>query len=368
MVGYSDFTTTCVAGLDPDTCTPQTCCLHDYGKIQYLPSIAGNGIYAGLLVLMLLPNTFFGIKFRTWSFFGWMTLGLIGETIGYVGRIGLHQNIFSFTDFIVYLVPLTIAPAFISASVYLCFARLVLVLDPALEASHLKPMTYTKIFVAFDVASLLLQSGGGAIAAEADTTAQQQTGVNVMIAGLAIQVISLVIFALLCAEFAWRLKRRGGPRSGSASGARGGGSKGLVDSSYDSDAPGAGARERFARITERFVFKGFVGAVGTAVVLIIIRSIYRLIELQSGFDGAIANNQTVFMILEGPMIILSVGGLMAFHPGLVFRELWSMGKLRPVSAQAAEDPHAQPPQPLRSYSFGRDGRGDAAGVYGEVRS
>ena len=46
-------------------------------------------------------------------------------------------------------------------------------------------------------------------------------------------------------------------------------------------------------------------------------------ELESGFGGALANNEPVFMILEGPMIMIAVVALTAFHPGFCFR--WALG-------------------------------------------
>ena len=55
-----------------------------------------------------------------------------------------------------------------------------------------------------------------------------------------------------------------------------------------------------------------------ATVLIFFRSLYRVIELQGGYDGKIANDEPSFMILEGPIIILAVLALTVFHPGLVF--------------------------------------------------
>jgi hypothetical protein len=58
-----------------------------------------------------------------------MVLGLIGEVIGYIDRILLNQNPFDHTgnNFLLYLVPLTIAPAFLSTAIYLCIARIVVI-------------------------------------------------------------------------------------------------------------------------------------------------------------------------------------------------------------------------------------------------
>jgi hypothetical protein len=59
-----------------------------------------------------------------------------------------------------------------------------------------------------------------------------------------------------------------------------------------------------------------------ATVAIIIRSSFRVAELMNGFTSAIANNQALFMALEGPMIMLAVAALALFHPGFAFSGEW----------------------------------------------
>jgi len=65
-----------------------------------------------------------------------------------------------------------------------------------------------------------------------------------------------------------------------------------------------------------------ITALWAAAILIFIRSVYRVAELSGGFDSAIANDEPAFMVLEGPMIILAVAVLTAFHPGLAFDRRW----------------------------------------------
>lgn len=60
-----------------------------------------------------------------------------------------------------------------------------------------------------DFISLLLQAAGGAIAASGDDKKSTDLGVNIMIAGLVFQVVSLLLFIGLCADFAWRVRNAG---------------------------------------------------------------------------------------------------------------------------------------------------------------
>ncbi|KAK8062135.1 Sphingoid long-chain base transporter RSB1 [Apiospora hydei] len=308
MVSASDFTTVCnTTILDTELCTPQTCCLSQ-GWMDYIPTLAGNVLYAVIFGLLILPNVFFTVRARTWSFGVWMTLGLIGEIVGYIGRIMLNNNIFSFMGFLTYLVPLTIAPAFITASMYLCLARLIHIIDPALQYTRLKPMMYTWIFVTFDFIALILQGAGGGITATGDDNKDQvDLGVNVMMAGLGFQVFSLVAFSALCGDFTWRVRK---------------GQREWRTASVASTDPVIEDRYRALRTT--LMFRGLIGALVAAVFLIIVRSVYRLAELQGGFHGKLANNEVVFMIIEGPMVILACAVLIAFHPGLALKGYWDM--------------------------------------------
>jgi hypothetical protein len=63
------------------------------------------------------------------------------------------------------LIPLTLAPALLTAGIYLCLGRVITVIGS--ENSRLKPKMYTYIFIGCDVLSLVLQGTGGGMAATA---------------------------------------------------------------------------------------------------------------------------------------------------------------------------------------------------------
>jgi hypothetical protein len=223
-----------------------------------------------------------------------MFFGLIGEIIGYTGRLLLNQNPFDPTgnNFLIYLVDLTIAPAFLSAAIYLCLARIVVVYGEHL--SRFKPRTYTLIFCGCDLFSLVLQAAGGGIASGATTASMDQLGINVMIAGLSFQVFSLALFATCCAEFAYRLYKN----------------------------PSAWSVEH-KRLYESRLFKAFLSGLCLATLTIFIRSTFRVAELSGGFHGPLANNEISFMILEGAMIVVAATCLTLLHPGTAFQGVWS---------------------------------------------
>ncbi|KAF4159530.1 hypothetical protein CNMCM8927_003129 [Aspergillus lentulus] len=278
---------------DPsDYCTLDTCPL-SLANFNYVPNLAGNLLYLALFGTMLVANLGLGIYYRTWGYLVGMMGGLALEVIGYVGRVQLHYNPFPFDPFLEYLICLTIGPAFLSAAIYICLSHIVVVYAEGI--SRLKPRTYTIIFVLCDFLSLVLQAAGGAITSTADHDQQdlRQTGINIMIAGLASQVASLGVFLCLCADFAWRVYKN--PDK-------------LEESMY--------------HVRKTLKWKAFLIGLTVATLAIFVRSIFRVAELREGFDGPLANDEVTFMILEGAMMVIATLCLTVLHPGYCFGGYW----------------------------------------------
>jgi hypothetical protein len=100
--------------LNPELCTLDTCDL-TLANFMYLPTVAGNAIFAGLFAAFIIAQLFLGIKHKTWGFMAALCLGMILECVGYIARILIHNNPFEGNNFLIYLVLLTIAPAFLTA-------------------------------------------------------------------------------------------------------------------------------------------------------------------------------------------------------------------------------------------------------------
>lgn len=106
------------------------------------------------------------------------------------------------------LISLTLGPVFFCAAIYFLLGRIVIVYQGE-DVSRLRPRNYAIVFVSCDIVALILQSVGGAItSASDDDPSQRDTGVNIMIAGLAFQVAALTMFISLALEFAYRIYRR----------------------------------------------------------------------------------------------------------------------------------------------------------------
>ncbi|KAH8695214.1 RTA1 domain protein [Talaromyces proteolyticus] len=288
---------------DTSLCTSCTCPLVLDGVqlswVRYYPSLAGNVLFTAIFGLCLVLQLFFAIQHKTWGFLVAMTIGLLLEIIGYVGRLLLRADMFSFSWFLMYLVCLTIGPAFFSAAIYLTLSRLIIIYGR--DKARFRPQIYTYVFITFDVIALVLQAVGGAVASVASAySSLQNAGVHTMVGGLAWQVFSLALFGLLSLDLWWRVIHSP-PRNEP------------MNRTFES------LRSR------RFFQPFFMIAFFFAGLFIFVRSVFRCAELSNGFGGALANDQITFMVLEGAMMVLACGLLTFFHPGLIIgRKAWAM--------------------------------------------
>ena len=268
-----------------DKSSPYFCPASDsvYG---YRPSLPANIIFLVIFFLTLLVQTYQLIKWRTYWFSIAMILGLACEILGYGGRLILYNNPFSFTGFMIQITTITFGPAFFSAAIYFTLARIVVYIGR--EYSRLSPKAYYWVFIPCDLISLSLQGAGGGLSST--SSGGSKVAVDVSIAGLSFQVITICVFIGLAVDVALSFRR--GSRNSSTS------------------TP-ALSKE----------FKIFILFLSAAVILILIRCGYRIAELKGGYTGPgseLIRDQGLFIALEGVIIILASFCLCIAHPGPVF--------------------------------------------------
>ncbi|OAA50460.1 RTA1 like protein family [Metarhizium rileyi] len=251
------------------TCSLDTC-PDEWSIYGFRPSLAANAIFLGLFVLVGLVHGYLGYRWRSWGFMVGMILGCLSEVIGYAGRIMLYNNPFSFVGFMVQIVCLTIAPVFYTAPSMLL----------APDLSHFNPQLFYWIFVPFDVVCLVLQAAGRAMSTNSD--GNNTVGVNVSMAGLALQVVVLAVLIACFADYMTRYVRSGRIRN-------------------------------FGWRLNAF----FLG-LASSILLILARCAYRVAELKDGYDGSLIREEIPFIILEGVLIVLAATALCFGHLGLVF--------------------------------------------------
>ncbi len=76
-------------------------CTIDESVYGYRPSLPANIAFAALFSTATIVHIILGIKWKTWWFMWCMILGSTHEVAGYVGRIILYINPWSFVAFII---------------------------------------------------------------------------------------------------------------------------------------------------------------------------------------------------------------------------------------------------------------------------
>jgi hypothetical protein len=203
----------------------------------------------------------------------------------------VYQN-----PFLIQIICLTIAPAFLAAGIYLCLARIIQIIGMA--NSRIEPRIYPTVFITCDVISLALQATGGGIASvRVHQGEDTKTGDNIMIAGLGFQVFTMLVFILLALDFAVRTFRSS--RQASA----------LVTLESEN-----------AALRRTWGFRGFLAALSLSILCIFTRCVFRVAELSKGWEGELMKKQHYFVGLEGAVIVAAVFMLNMFHSGLCLRE------------------------------------------------
>lgn len=83
-----------------ETCNLDNCPV-EWSILAYQPSLAANIVFAALFGVIGLVHFYLGFRWRTWGFTIPMLIGCVTEIIGYIGRILLHSNPFSFPGFMI---------------------------------------------------------------------------------------------------------------------------------------------------------------------------------------------------------------------------------------------------------------------------
>lgn len=172
------------------------------------------------------------------------------------------------------------------------------------EYSRFSPRFYYWVFIPCDIFSLCLQATGGALSTL--SSGGSKVAVDIAIAGLSFQVFTLVVFVSLALEFGVRYSRAQRTRTD--------------------------VRKTPLPVS----FKLFAGFLSLAVILILIRCVYRIDELSNGYNGPLIHNEGLFIGLEEceyyleylrcptdtfhSMIVVAVFCLVIAHPGPVFAE------------------------------------------------
>jgi hypothetical protein len=181
-----------------------------------------------------------------------------------------------------------IAPTFFTAGIYVILGRMIAIAGPGV--SPIGPVWYLWIFCTVDVISLVIQAVGGgsaAVAFNSEPPGNTKIGTNIMVAGIDFQLASVVIFSVLFFLFLYRASAK------------------LSLPAFKSDKN----------------MKLLVLVTSFSILLIIMRSIYRTIELAGGWTGHVIETERYFIALDGAPMAALVIAFNILHPGVLINRI-----------------------------------------------
>ncbi|KAJ9604738.1 hypothetical protein H2200_010852 [Cladophialophora chaetospira] len=267
-----------------DNCTRiSPACPIEETTYGYYPSLAGNALLASVFGLCAVAQVLLGIRCRHISYSTPVFLGCVGEVIGYIGRVMLHNNPWSSGAMLMNILLLILSPSFFAAALYLTLKHTIEFYGPAW--SMLKPKTYPRLFITCDIIGFITQLIGGVLTG-ADSKSTVDIGNAVMIAGIAFQAGIMALAGLLAVAFVVRRARH----------------------MYGSFAKPSSPKEEKRAL--------YLLCMTAAYIFILIRCIYRIPEMGGGWGNSMMQNEVEFMVLEGAMVASGAILLCAGHPGL----------------------------------------------------
>ncbi|KAK3342570.1 RTA1 like protein-domain-containing protein [Neurospora tetraspora] len=257
--------------------------MSDFEFFKYDPSLAANAVFVALFGITAVGHTFLLVRNRTWYFIPFV-LGCLFEAIGYIGRIiaaGQTPN-WTLAPYLVQSLLILLGPALYAASIYMILGRLIRMLE-AEAYSVIRVNWLTKLFVLGDVLSFLAQGAGGGILAKASSAKDQDLGNNVVLGGLGIQVFFFGLFIITTILFHVRIAANPTPKSHSVT----------------------------------VPWRQFLWALYVTSSLILIRSLFRMVEYALGWDSVLMRREVYLLVLDGMLMVIVSTAFLWYHPSRI---------------------------------------------------
>ncbi|UJR37373.1 hypothetical protein I4U23_030081 [Adineta vaga] len=206
-----------------------------------------------------------------------MTISGVSEVVGYAYRWSLAHNPDQRTPYIIMYCCIVLAPVGLALADYILVGRLIRLVGRQYSIVNARFVEFG--FIISDILSIGVQSAGAGLITSGKLE-NLTLGSNVLIGGLGINLVSFCFFALVTLHLHWSIYHR------------------------KTDFTG---QERWIKMFY---------ALYLSMALLIVRSIYRIIEFSMGFRGYLAIHETYFYVFECLVIIFAFALFLPLHPGM----------------------------------------------------
>ncbi|KAK0550775.1 hypothetical protein OC846_003542 [Tilletia horrida] len=254
--------------------------------LYYKPQNAGNLILGILYVCAAIALWFNLLRKRDW----WALAFPIGVTLQGVGfflRLPMRDDPSNLALYVVQTFFVVIAPCVLFAFQYVLFGRLSYNLqhDPTIpkrkpSVTLLNPLLFGRIFILSDVFTFIIQAIGGSFEV---SDSLQYAGSKIFLAGIVAQGVSYAVFMACSIYTHWVIT-----------------------------LPGAYSHPLYRNIQKLFL------VLHSGSLFIVIRSIYRTIEMAQGFRGYLITHEIYFFLLDSiPLLLFNLGWIIFWPTDLV---------------------------------------------------
>ncbi len=275
----------------------------------YVPSLASGIAFITVFSVFLAIHLLTSLRYLQPRFFIYWGLGLTAEIIAYAGRIWVTRSGGNLTRaFVMEYVTISIAPSILLTALYHTASQIYTVFN---EKFLIFDVKYFMIcLILFNIIGGAIQGAGGGILSNytsADVTGNK--GLQLMVAGLSLQLVSLLIFQAVWYIFLVRV--------------------------YNSNKVHGDSQfcEQYYLVRQRKYIYYFLATFSWAILYIFIRTIYRLVEMSNGLTSKLATNETYFNVLDGMMIALACFCITVLPPHFVFGDN-KVEKVRDMSGKS----------------------------------
>ncbi|KNG88491.1 hypothetical protein ANOM_003232 [Aspergillus nomiae NRRL 13137] len=257
--------------------------MFEFKLYRYTPSLGAAVLFLILFALITLYHLYQVIRLRSWYFLVFV-FGGVFQVIGYICRALAHNDTNSIPIYSIGTIMILLAPPLYAASIYMTLGRLIKYLDA--EALSIVPTRWlTLIFVIGDVVAFVMQAAGGGIMASGSLSAMN-TGETVTIVGLAVQLAFFSVFIVTSTIFHWRIHHNPTERS-------------LIK-----------GQSKWTETTWVTV----MGVLYVSSVLILVRSIFRLIEYAQGNAGYLISHEVFMYVFDSMLMFFTMVVMGFYHP------------------------------------------------------
>ncbi|KAL5343453.1 RTA1 like protein-domain-containing protein [Aspergillus crustosus] len=233
-----------------------------------------------------------------------MVIAAAMEAVGYIARTVSTRDVTARTVYVLQFALLILAPVLMAGALYVLFGRIIFLVVPkeqrTLKICWVPPRWVTPIFVGFDVVALLLQLVGALMITSGNGTSQDDIdtfnrGRDLALVGVIVQIVAFGIFAVAAVRFNFTSKR-------------------FIKSASEPLVGGDDFNLSVQDKPRKPDWRPLLRAVNFSTIMILIRSIYRMVEFTEGRNGYINTHEWPFYIFDSVPILPCVALFVWWHP------------------------------------------------------